>query len=143
MLGLLLLASLVLLRESWRIDGLPSPSAAGVTPTVASALMAACAAFLLLRRVVAGAPERVVPVDTLRRLVATVLPARVVGTALLLLLYMLALEPLGFVVSSLLFLVLSMLLLGWRRPVPLLLAAGGTVAAIRLVFATLFEVQLP
>jgi putative tricarboxylic transport membrane protein len=139
----LLGASLLLLREAWRIDGVPGPSTAGLVPTLAAATMAGCLVLVLGRRLRAPGREPEPLADTFRRFTATVLPPRVAGLAALLLLYLLALGPIGFLASSLLFLLAAMALLGWRRPLPLLLAAGGTVAVVRLVFATLFGVQLP
>jgi putative tricarboxylic transport membrane protein len=57
--------------------------------------------------------------------------------------YMFALERAGFHLASLVFLLLSMRLLGSRRWGLNVAVAVGAVAAIHLVFQTVFSVVLP
>jgi putative tricarboxylic transport membrane protein len=72
-----------------------------------------------------------------------VVPWRLVAFVALIIAYMLALEPLGFLASSAAFLVVALLLL-WRRNVLAVLAvACGSLAVVYALFHWLFRVVLP
>ena len=71
------------------------------------------------------------------------MPLPVVSFTGLIVAYMLALEPLGFVISSFVFLAASMFTLGSRRIVFTLVVSALSLAAIYLVFQTAFSVVLP
>lgn len=57
--------------------------------------------------------------------------------------YMVLLEPLGFVLSSYLFLIVAMWLLGSRRVLINLLVSAAAIGFIYLVFQTIFSVSVP
>jgi len=70
-------------------------------------------------------------------------PAQFSGLLILMLLYAMLLEPLGFYIASALFLPLSMVLLGGRRLLPIILTSGGVLLFVYVVFARLLNVPLP
>jgi len=70
-------------------------------------------------------------------------PLRFWGLLILLILYAVALTPLGFYVSSAIFLPMAMLLLGARKPLSIILTSGGVLLFVYLVFAKLLAVPLP
>ena len=70
-------------------------------------------------------------------------PAVVVWLTLLIVAYMFALEPLGFIVSSFLFLVAAMFALGERRVLHSALVSAVSLAVIYVIFQTAFSVVLP
>jgi putative tricarboxylic transport membrane protein len=65
------------------------------------------------------------------------------GLFIILLVYAVLLTPLGFYLSSALFLPASMLLLGARKPLTISLSTAGVLLFVYLVFALLLEVPLP
>lgn len=140
---LLFALSLFLLWQAYGISGFSSLSSAGLFPMAATATMA----IAMLRIVVqtlrapaeaAGAGESRAA-HFVRRLTPGVLVAFTLATAV----YMFALEWLGFVASSYLFLVASMFLLGSRRIFLNLGVSALALAAIYVIFHTVFEVVLP
>ena len=70
-------------------------------------------------------------------------PVRFWSLFLLLVIYCTALSTLGFYIASALFLPLSMILLGARKPLTILLTSGGVLLFVYFVFARLLEVSLP
>jgi hypothetical protein len=134
---LILLVSLFVLYQSYAISGFSSVSSAGVFPMIASFAMAVSAVAVILknRRLAARDPD----VTFLRR----VAPPAVVVLTLLIVAYMLTLEPLGFLLSSFLFLFLSMLYLERRNPFLLAAISALSLGIIYLIFRTAFSVVLP
>lgn len=65
------------------------------------------------------------------------------GFAFLMLAYAVIYEPVGYLVSSLVFFVVALLVLGERRWLQLLLVPPGVVLAIYVVFAKVMQVYLP
>jgi len=65
------------------------------------------------------------------------------GLFIFLLIYAVLLTPLGFYLSSALFLPASMLLLGARKPLTIGFSTAGVLLFVYLVFALLLEVPLP
>lgn len=61
----------------------------------------------------------------------------------LLVVYSLALDPIGFYAASVVFLPLSMYAMGGRRPVPIIATSAGILIFVHLVFVELLEVHLP
>jgi putative tricarboxylic transport membrane protein len=70
-------------------------------------------------------------------------PARFWSLLILMVLYAVGLEPLGFYLASALFLPLTMVVLGGRRPWSILLATAGVLLFVYLVFALILGVPLP
>lgn len=65
------------------------------------------------------------------------------GFLLLMLAYAAAYEPVGYVVSSLVFFVLALLMVGERRWLQLVLVPPGVVLAVYLVFTKIMQVYMP
>lgn len=136
---LMLAGSAFLLWQAFGISGFQSWSSAGMFPMLAAATMlvtSVLAARHLLRRPVArdsGLPA----------FVAQIAPLQLLGGVGAVAVYMLMLQPLGFLLSSLLFLVLSMRLFGSERWGLNLGVSVASLLAIHLVFSTVFSVVLP
>jgi len=127
---------------SWQALGIgtwESPSAAGAFPLAAGLVMAGSAAAVALADRRRPAPAERGAAAFARR----VLPRDVLAVAVLALLYMLALEPLGFVLSSFLFLAAGMGWLGRGRWLRAAAAAAVAVALVHAVFRLGFGVVLP
>ena len=90
-----------------------------------------------------AAPEHYSGLSRLQRFVAVMTPRAVVWFTALIVLYMLALERLGFLLSSFLFLGAAMTALGSRRMLFNVAVSAASLAAIYLVFQTVFSVVLP
>ena len=134
---LILVISLLILHQSYAISGFSSVSSAGVFPMIASFAMAVSAAAIILKNRTLAAPDPAL--GFLRR----VAPPAVVVFTLLIGAYMLTLEPLGFLLSSFLFLFLSMLYLERRNPLLLAVISAVSLGIIYLIFRTAFSVVLP
>ncbi|GIK85912.1 MAG: tripartite tricarboxylate transporter TctB family protein [Burkholderiales bacterium] len=139
----LLLFGATALWQATSISGLGSWSSPGAVPMLAALVMlvsAARVALATLRRPPAEVPSGS---SLSREFAHALLPRVVVAFTLLIVLYMFALEPLGFVVSSLLFLVAGMWVLGSRRIVYNVVVSAASLAAIYVIFQTAFSVVLP
>lgn len=138
-----LLFALTALWQAYRISGFASWSSPGAVPMLAAFVMALSAVKVVASTLRKSRPE-VAPGSTLARAFGNVLlPRVIVGFTLLIVLYMFALEPLGFVVSSFLFLVAGMWVLGSRRLGYDVLISAGSLAVIYAIFQTAFSVVLP
>jgi putative tricarboxylic transport membrane protein len=140
---LLLAGSLFMLWEAYGISRFESITSAGVYPMLAALTMVATAA-LIVWSTVHTPPASGEPGQTLvQQFVHQLSPAVLVAFTAAIALYMLALQPLGFVISSYVFLVAGMRLLGSRRWGLNLLVSAACLAVIYLVFQTAFSVVLP
>lgn len=161
--ALMLLLSAFLLWQAFGISGLQSSTSAGAFPMAAAATMLVCALVIAvqasredgpaagkalsepegapLARGDAQDPPTSAPAQPRggHRLVPPVVPATVGAIVA----YMLALEHLGFLPSSLVFLVGMTRLLGERRLRRNLLVSVLALGVIHLVFTTVFAVALP
>ncbi len=162
--SVLLLLSGFLLWSAHGISGLASTVSAGAFPMGAAAVMVVCALVVVSRAsrrpgidadrvgghratetaqpvlpITAGHPETITTPAGWRGIVPPVL----LWNTLALAGYMLALETVGFHLTSLGFLLLSMRLLGSRRWGLNAAVAIGAIAVIHLVFQTVFSVVLP
>jgi putative tricarboxylic transport membrane protein len=105
--------------------------------------MVVCA-VVILRDAVRAAPADGQAGESLAgQFVRRLTPPVVVGFTAAIALYMVLLQPLGFVLASYLFLVSSMALLGSRRWGLNLLVSALALAAIYVIFQTVFSVVLP
>ncbi|MEZ5861825.1 MAG: tripartite tricarboxylate transporter TctB family protein [Geminicoccaceae bacterium] len=137
---LLLLASLFLAWQAWTIARFTSLSSAGVMPMLATGAMAAAGLVIL------GQTARRRPVaeqGAVRRFLAEITPPRLALFAAMIVLYMLALEPAGFLVSSFVFLFAGMGFLHRRSLALSLVVSAASLALIWLVFRHVFAVVLP
>jgi putative tricarboxylic transport membrane protein len=140
---LLLAGSLFMLWASYGISGFESVASAGVFPMLASAVMVLTAAIALRECLQAARPLEQGSRAAADPLVHRILPPVLVWFAAAILIYTLALERLGFVLSSFVFLAVSMRLLGSRRWLLNLVVSALVLAAIYLIFRTAFSVVLP
>lgn len=142
-LVVLLLASLFLLWTAYGISKFESLTSAGAFPMFAAAVMVICA-VLILRDAVRAAPAEGQAGESLAaQFVRRLTPPVLVGFTVAIALYMVLLQPLGFLLASYLFLVASMALLGSRRWGLNLLVSAVALAGIYVVFQTVFAVVLP
>ncbi|KAF0195022.1 MAG: hypothetical protein FD169_1577 [Bacillota bacterium] len=135
----LLIITLAFLVEAFKLPGLQdgSVSAPGVVPqimTMAVLLMISIVGAALLRK-----GKRPAVIAVLRFLFST----EVVGLLIFITMYGFILELLGFEISSLLFLWVTMYFLDRVQPVKKLIISAGAVGAIVLVFGYAFRVVLP
>ena len=134
--------STFMLWASYNISKFESISSAGAFPMVCAAAMLITGLMSLAKT--ARAKLALEGGETLLQQFARRLaPPQLVLFAVLITIYMLLLERLGFLVSSYLFLATSMQLLGSRRTLLNLLVSAVTLAAIYVVFQTAFSVVLP
>ncbi len=134
--------STFMLWASYNISKFESISSAGAFPMVCAAAMLVTGLMSLLQT--ARAKLSLEGDETLlQQFVRKLAPPQLVMFAVLISLYMFLLERLGFLLSSYLFLVSAMQLLGSRRVVLNLLISGGMLIAIYIVFQTAFSVVLP
>ncbi|CAM4303564.1 tripartite tricarboxylate transporter TctB family protein [Kerstersia similis] len=137
---LLLGLAAFLLWHAYDISGFESLASAGSFPMAAAFLMVICALHFVWRTIKASpAFTGSVAAEFFRK----VLPPVVLWVSLAMLAYMVLMERLGFLLSSYLFLVCTMLLLGSRRLWITLLVPAVFLGVIHLVFETLFSVILP
>lgn len=135
----MLAAALFVLYQAYLIAGFSSPSSPGVFPMLAAAAM-----------VVSGL---VIAVDTGRMkrgfsqaaagFLSEITPATWLVFTAMIVAYMLALKPLGFLVSSFLFLFAALIYLHRRGIVWALVLSAGSLAAIYVIFRHVFAVVLP
>lgn len=76
-------------------------------------------------------------------LIITSSPAMFISLILLMFIYAILLEPLGFYLSSALFLPITMYILGARKLLTIALTSGGVLLFVFLVFGKLLGVPLP
>lgn len=140
---LMLLLSAFLLWTAIGISGFKSYTSAGSYPMAAAATMLVCALIVAVRAARSHDEPRQEAESVAGAFFRRIAPPAVISTTAAIAAYMLTLEWLGFVVSSYLFLVISMRLLGGKRLGLNLLVSGVTLAAIYVVFDTAFSVVLP
>jgi putative tricarboxylic transport membrane protein len=140
---LMLLLSAFLLWAAVDISGLKSYTSAGAYPMAAAATMLVCSLIVTTQTARAGAAARQGDESALRAFLRRICPPEVISTSLAIAAYMLTLEWLGFVVSSYLFLAVTMRLLGSTRWRTNLLVSALVLGAVYLVFQTAFSVVLP
>ncbi len=140
---LLIALSIFLLWQAYTISGLVSLTSAGAFPMVAASVMLVSAVFAL-RDTTRSAPQaglsgESLPAQFMRQIAPNVLVLFVLAITV----YMLALEKLGFIVSSYVFLLISMRILGSRKLFLNLWVSALVLAAVYLIFQTIFAVVLP
>lgn len=141
-IGILLIFALLVLYFAYRISGFAGPSSAGVFPMLAACAMLG-SAIVILRDTLRMRPEGGRDAGALRSFFDRIAPVDVVVYALLVVGFMLALEPLGFAVAGFLFLLISFLYLRRGGIVLALLLSAASIAAFLVVFRYFFRVILP
>jgi putative tricarboxylic transport membrane protein len=139
----LLLASLGILQQAYGISGLSSLSSAGFFPMLAGAVMVVSAATILVGLLRTPGWSAVAPTDVAVRFVREILPPLILVFVALIAGYMVALEPVGFLASSFVFLILAVGILRRRDPLLVLAVSAGSLGIIFLVFRYVFTVMLP
>lgn len=140
---LLVVFSAFMLWTAYGISGFGSLTSAGAFPMVATAVM------LVTGLVTVGHALREAPTEsragesTARKFTRELTPPVLIAFTVAIAAYMWLLERLGFVVASYLFLVVSMFLLGSRRVLLNLAVSAVSLAAIYVIFQTVFAVVLP
>ncbi len=132
----LFLASLFLFWSAYGISGFEALSSPGVVP-MATTFVMAYSSGTILWEVLRKKPS------TTETLTGQIIPAPVVVTILMVALYALALQPLGFVPTSILFLLVMIRYLSRRSWGFCLSVSVGTVALIYLIFRLIFAVLMP
>lgn len=137
--ALLMVVSIGLLWSAYGIEnpfgsnGLSSPRSIPMATTLAMVISAAIIVFKTAR----------LPLDQTETIARDILPPVVVVFVLFLIVYGLALHPLGFLPTSALFLVASVKYLGKRSWAWTLAVSLGSLIAIWLIFRIVFSVLMP
>ena len=140
---LMLLIGLTTLWLSYRISGFSSWSSAGSVP-IGTGVALTASALLIVRGTLKKRPAHSEPGEALwHHFYAKVFPARHVVFTAVIVGYMLSLEVIGFLAASFLYLTLSSAALGERRWLRLIVLNVLILAAVYLVFQTVFSVVLP
>lgn len=141
---LMVAGSVFMLWEAYGISRFESISSAGVFPMFATGVMVISALVALSKAL--GLPRAQQEKESqglIHQFAQRIAPPVLVGFTAVIAAYMLMLEPLGFVLASYLFLMVSMWLLGSRRWGLNLLVSAVTLGVIYLIFQSAFSVQLP
>ena len=136
--AVLLIFSLFMFWHAYRIAGFSSLSSAGAFPMAMSALMAVTSSTVLLRTWRRRAAR-----GGLQAFWVQILPQVAVVFSVFILGYSLLLKPLGFVVASFLFLLVSTWFLEGGRFKRSLLLSVVSIVAVYIVFRLVFQVVLP
>ena len=140
---LLLIFSAFMLWTAYGISGFESLTSAGSFPMVATGVMVITGVVNVVHTL-REKPSPPLEGESLpRQFMRQLTPSVLIGFTLAIVAYMLALEWAGFLLSSYVFLVVSMWLLGSRRFVLNLVVSALSLAAIYVVFQTAFSVVLP
>lgn len=140
--GLLLVFSLFMLWQAYSISKFESITSAGSFPMFAAAVMLATALVIAVQTARARPPPSAGE-SLARQFARQITPLVLVSFTLAIIVYMVLLDLIGFLPASYLFLVVSMRLLGGRRIVLNLLVSALSLAAIYVIFQTVFSVVLP
>lgn len=136
--ALLLLFSLFMLWQAYKISGFSSLSSAGAFPMAMAVIMAVTAAISLLRALRLPSAS-----GGLKLFIKEIVPPAVVVFSLLILGYSLLLRPLGFVLSSFAFLLVSSWFLQAGHFKRALLLSVLSIVCVYIVFRLVFQVVLP
>lgn len=141
-MALLVLVSVFLLWASYQISSFDSLAAPGSFPMVCAAAMLVTGLINLVKT--AQARLNLENGETwAQQFVRKVTPLQLVAFSVLIFLYMIGMEYIGFLLASYVFLAASMYLLGSRRVGLNLVISLLVLAAIFVVFRTAFSVVLP
>ena len=140
---LLIVFSLFMLWQAYSISKFESFTSAGAFPMFAVAVM------LISGLIAAGETARMKPLpgtegeSVWRQFVRQITPGMLVQFVATIAAYMFLLERMGFVLSSYVFLVVSMWLLGSRKLTLNLWVSTLSLAVVYAIFQTIFAVVLP
>ena len=140
---LLLLFSLIILVLAYRISGFSSVSSPGMFPMLASAIMVISMIFVLVGHRRKARPDTKGRLQEYRLAVKTILPPVFLVFTAIIIVYMIAIEPLHFLPTSFAFLVVSMVYLHGTKLIRAILISLVTMACIYFIFHYFFKVVLP
>lgn len=140
---ILLLISLFMLWTAYGISGLDSLSSAGAFPLLATAVMVLTGLANIVHTARETPSEPEAGESPAGQFMRRLTPPVLIGFTTAIVVYMMALERVGFLIASYLFLVVSMWLLGSRRIGLVLIVSALSLGAIYLIFQTAFSVVLP
>lgn len=123
----------------------PKLSGEGTVPALCSLVMLVTTilSFAELRGYPQPFEDKLPLVKKAKETFAFLFPGKVGAIILFCILYAVALNFIGFAVSTVLFLALSMLTLNHEKKLRMLVIAGITTACVLVVFQYIFQVQLP
>ncbi|MGL4323841.1 MAG: tripartite tricarboxylate transporter TctB family protein [Beijerinckiaceae bacterium] len=139
----LLIFSLVMLWSAYRISGFSSISSAGAYPMAATFAMVVSALVILRNTHKLRASERKPSESKAQQFRREITPTIVLTFSISVILYMLALERFGFVLSSFVYLMTAMWLLGSRNVGRNIWVSILAIVSIYIVFQSAFSVVLP
>lgn len=137
---LMLMGSLVLVHQAFSIAGFRSFSSAGVFPMIAAGTMVLSGTAIVLKTF------RTSPAfegSFLANFSKEVAGPKIIFISALIAAYLYALQPLGFVISSTLFLAIAICVLHRRHYLWMILLSIASVAVIYVLFRMVFIVVLP
>ncbi|MFC6673361.1 tripartite tricarboxylate transporter TctB family protein [Marinobacterium aestuariivivens] len=140
---LLLIFSFFVLFQAYQISGFSGLSSAGAFPLGAAVIMTLCMINLVVANIRISLKTPADEKHPAWVVIGELLPRRIVLFTLLIVAYMLLLQPLGFLISTFLFLCCGFIYLRGSRPVRAVLIAAAAVAVIYGIFHYLFQVVLP
>lgn len=141
-MALLVLFSVFMLWASYSISSFESLAAPGTFPVVCSLAMLVTGGINVVKT--ARAKLNLENGETwLQQFGRKVTPVQLIAFTVLIVMYMLGMEVIGFLLASYLFLAISMYLLGSHRVGLNLLVSAVVLVAIFIVFRTAFSVVLP
>lgn len=135
--------SLFILIMAYRISGFSSISSPGAFPMGAGLVMVVSAGLLLLGNRKLKKPDVESFADEMKVVAKTVFPREFLIYIVIIIGYMIIIEPIHFLPSSFIFMVVSMITLRGSGLVKSLFISAGTLAAIYLVFQFFFRVVMP
>jgi len=136
----LVIFSALALWQAWLISGFSSPSSPGIFPMLAAGTMLV-SGLLILTDTARKRPDS--GLSTLQSFLRKITPGRWILFAALMVAYILALEPFGFLPSTFVFLLASIALLYRGSNLVTLAVSVVGLAAIFVVFRYVFGVVLP
>jgi len=128
------------LWQAWLISGFSSPSSPGVFPMLAAGTMLVSGLLILAETVRRNPAERQ---SSAKSFLREITPGRLLLFAALMIAYILALEPFGFLPSTFVFLLASIAVLNRGSIVVTVAVSMVSLAAIFVVFRYVFGVVLP
>ena len=139
----MMLFSLFLLIQAYRISGFSSISSPGTFPMGAAAIMVLAMALVLVNNRKLQKPDAESMKDELHGAVKQVVPGVFLVYTGIIIAYMLLIQPLHFFPSSFAFLLASMIYLKGSSIIKSLIISVITLACIYIVFQYFFRVVLP
>lgn len=140
---LLLAFSLFILVIAYRISGFSSISSPGAFPMAAGLVMVVSIALVLAGNRKLEKPDAENITDELRQAAKAVFPKEFIVYTLVIIGYMMLIQPIHFLPSSFIFMVVSMIVLRGSGLVRSLLISAVTLACIYVVFEYFFRVVMP